>query len=213
MFKLFTKIFGSKYERDVKAYSPIVEIINEFATQYQSLTNDELRNKTAEFQDRIKESLKEIDAEIATLRQDAEETLDFNLKEELYKELDEAIKTRDKDLEEVLRTLLPQAFAVVKETTRRFVQNPTLSVQATDHDRNMAARKAYVTIEGDKANWKNEWMVTPPALMAATPVGATMAVFLKQLSRMYFRKVVLPVPALPVRKRCLLVWFTKATAF
>ena len=107
MFKLFTKIFGSKYERDVKAYSPIVEIINEFATQYQSLTNDELRNKTAEFQDRIKESLKEIDAEIATLRQDAEETLDFNLKEELYKELDEAIKTRDKDLEEVLRTLLP----------------------------------------------------------------------------------------------------------
>src|SRR5687768_6402679 len=144
MFKLFTKIFGSKYERDVKAYGPNVEIINEFATQYQALTHDELRNKTLEFQNRIKEHLKDVDEEIATLRQDADEMLDYHLKEELYKELDEKLKERDKDLEEFLLMLLPEAFAVVKETTRRFVNNTTLTVKATDHDRDMAARKPYV---------------------------------------------------------------------
>src|SRR5688572_8444879 len=158
MLKLFTKIFGSKYERDVKAYTPSVEIINDFAAQYQSLTNDELRNKSLEFQNRIKDQLKEIDAEIALLRTDAEETIDFHVKEELYKELDEAIKSRDKDLEEILLALLPEAFAVVKETCRRFVENPVLKVKATDHDRDIAARKSNVTIEGENALWKNEWM-------------------------------------------------------
>ena len=158
MLKIITKIFGSKYERDVKSYSPKVEIINEFVEQYQSLTHDELRNKTLEFQDRIKESLKDIDDEIATLRQDADEAADFHMKEDLYKELDEALKERDKNLEETLLTLLPEAFAVVKETSRRFVQNPDISVTATDHDKDIAARKNYVTIEGEKAVWKNEWM-------------------------------------------------------
>ena len=157
MLKLFTKIFGSKYERDVKTYTPNVEIINEFASQYQSLTNDELRNKTLEFKQRIKEQLKDIDVEITTLRVDAEETLDYQLKEDLYKELDETIKERDKDLEEFLQILLPEAFAVIKETCRRFVENPTLTTTATDHDRDMAARKSYVTIDNDKAHWKNEW--------------------------------------------------------
>src|SRR3990170_6677965 len=134
MFKIISKIFGSKYERDVKTYNPKVEIINEFASEYQNLSNDELRNKTLEFKERIKEHLKDIDSEIATLRQDAEETIDYNVKEELYKELDEASKEKDKALEEILLTILPEAFAVVKETCRRFVQNSTLVTKATDHD-------------------------------------------------------------------------------
>ena len=158
MLKLFTKIFGSKYERDVKAYTPNVEIINEFATQYQSLTNDELRNKSLEFKARIREQLKDVDSDIVTLRQDAEDTIDFQVKEDLYKDLDEAIKNRDKDLEEVLQAILPEAFAVVKETCRRFVHNAELTVSATEHDRNIAAKKQYVRIEGDKAMWKNEWV-------------------------------------------------------
>lgn len=158
MFKIFTKIFGSKYERDVKTYSPIVETINDFTDQYQSLSNDELRNKTIEFKSRIREHLKDIDAEIATLRLDAEETIDFHVKEELYKELDDALKERDKDLEEFLLILLPEAFAVVKEACRRFVQNSTLTTTATDHDRDMATRKSNVTIDGNKATWKNEWV-------------------------------------------------------
>ncbi|HUR31963.1 MAG TPA: hypothetical protein VMZ69_11070, partial [Saprospiraceae bacterium] len=158
MFKLFTKIFGSKYERDVKAYAPNVEIINEFAAQFESLTNDELRNKTLEFRNRIKEHLKEIDAEITALRQDAEETLDYHIKEDLYKELDEAIKEKDKSLEEFLLVLLPEAFAVVKETCKRFMNNQVMSVTATDHDRDMAARKPYITIVDEVAAYKNEWM-------------------------------------------------------
>jgi preprotein translocase subunit SecA len=157
MFKLFTKLFGSKYERDVKAYSPIVETTNEFATQYQSLTNEELRSKTLEFRERIATHLKDIDHEIAELRTDAEEDTDFSVKEELYKELDEAMKERDKSVEEILKDLLPEAFAVIKETSRRFFENATISTQATDHDRELALKKTYVTIEGDKAIWKNEW--------------------------------------------------------
>ncbi len=157
MLKIFTKLFGSKYERDVKAYSPIVEITNEFATQYQSLTNEELRSKTLEFRERIATSLKDIDHEITELRTDAEEDTDFSVKEELYKELDEAMKERDKSLEEVLKDLLPEAFAVIKETSRRFFENETITTEATDHDRELAIKKTYVTIDGDKAIWKNEW--------------------------------------------------------
>lgn len=158
MFKFFTKVFGSKYERDVKAYSPLVEITNEFAEAYQKLTNEQLRNKTLEFRERIAAYLSDIDHEIASLRTDAEEDTDFSVKEELYKELDEAVKERDKSLEEVLKEILPEAFAVIKETCRRFFNNETIPTLATDHDRNLAATKSYVTIEGDKAIWKNEWM-------------------------------------------------------
>src|SRR6187549_1709225 len=154
MFKLFTNLFGTKYERDVKAYSPIVELTNEFAAQFQSLTNDELRAKTLEFKDRIAEHLKDLDHEIANLRTDAEEDTDFSVKEELYKELDEAMKERDKSLEEILKELLPEAFAVVKETCRRFFNNATISTQATDHDKDLSVTKSYVTIDGDKAIWK-----------------------------------------------------------
>ena len=158
MFKLFTKVFGSKYERDVKTYGPNVEIINEFAAQFESLSNDELREKTTEFKKRISDYLKDIDNEIATLKIDAEEETDFTVKEELYKELDEVTKERDKSLEEILKQILPEAFAVVKETCRRFVKNDTLTLKATDHDRNLAAGKSYITIEGDQVTYKNEWM-------------------------------------------------------
>lgn len=158
MFKFITKVFGTKYDRDVKIYGPNVEIINEFAAQYESLSNDELRQKTNEFKDRIREYLKDIDAEIETLNTDAEEEVDFTVKEELYKELDEVTKERDKSLEEILKIILPEAFAVVKETCRRFVKNDDIVVKATEHDRHLAASKPYIKIEGDKASWKNEWM-------------------------------------------------------
>ncbi|HXR81663.1 MAG TPA: hypothetical protein VN763_12125, partial [Saprospiraceae bacterium] len=157
MFKLFTQIFGSKYERDVKAYSPIVETTNEFVAEYQSLTHDELRQKTNELKEKIKTHLRDIDEEITALRTDAEEEADFSVKEELYKQLDETLKEKDKALEEVLLTILPEAFAVVKETCRRFVENPTITVDALDHDRNLSVKKPYITIEDGKAHYQNEW--------------------------------------------------------
>lgn len=157
MFKVFTKIFGSKYERDVKSYSLNVDATNDFVAQYEQLSHDELRNKTIEFRSRIAEHLQDIDAEISSLRTEAEETEDFNVKEALYKDLDAAIKDRDKSLEEILKIIQPEAFAVVKETCKRFFHNPDLQVTATDHDRTLAAKKNYITIEGDKAHYKNEW--------------------------------------------------------
>lgn len=159
MLGLLKKIFGTKQERDMGKYDASVAEINRWFEQYQNLSNDDLRNKTLDFRQRIREYLSSIDAEIASINQKAIDAEDFNEKEELFKEVDELRKERDKALEEVLLDILPEAFALVKETSRRFSQNPTITVTATDHDRDLAAHphKKYVTIEGDQAIWKNSW--------------------------------------------------------
>jgi preprotein translocase subunit SecA len=104
--------------------------------------------------------LANIDAEIASINDQAIEKEDFNEKDLLFKELDELRKSRDKALEEILQDILPEAFAAMKEASRRFTQNETLEVTATDHDRALAAQKSktYVQINGDKAIWKNRWL-------------------------------------------------------
>ncbi len=157
MFKIFTKIFGSKYERDVKTYSPVVEEINEYYDQFQQLSNEQLRAKTQEFKDRIAQHLADLDRELEEMRLEAEEGTDFTVKEALYKEIDEAMKERDKAVEVILKEILPEAFAVVKETCRRFFENDTITTTVTEHDKTLATSKSYVTIEGEKAIWKNEW--------------------------------------------------------
>jgi preprotein translocase subunit SecA len=157
--KSIKNIFGTKYDRDVKQYSPIVDQINEIYDGLSALSNDELRNKTLEFRARIKEYLSDIDAEIARLNKEVTETKDLFQKEELFKEVDELKKEKDKEQEIVLREILPEAFAVVKETARRFSASETLEVTATDHDRDLAAGKGktYISIQGNKALWKNSW--------------------------------------------------------
>ena len=136
-----------------------VDEINENFESYQELTNDELRNKTLDFRSRIKDYLQNIDAELEKLNQQAIDEPDFYEKDALFKEVDEMRKERDKALEEILHDILPEAFAVVKETSRRFKENETLTVTATDHDRNLAAGsgKEYVSVDGDTATWKNSW--------------------------------------------------------
>ena len=126
MLGIFSKVFGgNKSEKDVKKIRPAVEKINQHFAAYASLTNDELRNKTQEFRFRIKEHLKEIDSEIAANNKAAEE-LPFNDlmgKDAIYQKVDKLKKDRDKQIEEVLKEILPEAFAVVKETARRFKEN------------------------------------------------------------------------------------------
>ena len=156
--KSIGKIFGTKYERDVAKYTPIVEEINEEFERLKALSNDELRNRTLQFRERIKEHLSGIDTDIESLTAEAVEEEDFGKKEDLFNEVDKLKKDRDKHLEEVLNEILPEAFAVVKETSRRFMENSTMTVTATDHDRELAATKSYVNIEGDKAVWKNQWV-------------------------------------------------------
>jgi preprotein translocase subunit SecA len=160
MFGIFKGLFKSKSERDYDKYSPIVDAVNEEYEKLQGLSHDALRNKTLEFRQRIADHLAGIDEDIRSIRQQANETEDIHQKEDFFKELDELRKERDKNLEDILKELLPEAFAVVKETSRRFKENSTITVTATEHDRTLAARegKGYVKIEGDKAIWKNEWV-------------------------------------------------------
>ncbi len=141
-------------------YEGTVAEINRYFEQYRSLSNDELRQKTLEFRERIANYLRDIDAEINEIHQQALEVEDFNEKEVLFKQVDDLRKERDKLLEEVLLDILPEAFAAVKETSRRFAQNEEIIVTATEHDRQLAAQpgKTYVRIEGDKAIWKNRWV-------------------------------------------------------
>lgn len=152
-------MFGTKYDRDVAIYQPIVEEINEAYADLNQLSNDELRGKTITFRARIAEHLSEIDQSIAELKQEADTIDDVLEKEQIFKEVDELTKQRDEELEVVLKEILPEAFAVVKETARRFSENETLTVTATDHDRMLATKpkKTYVAINGEQATWKNSW--------------------------------------------------------
>ncbi len=160
MFKAIKRLFGTKYDRDVAAYEPVVDEINEHFESYSNLSNDELRNKTVEFRERIAEYLTEVDQQIADAKQEATNEPDILVKEQIFGEVDELVKERDKYLEEILKDILPEAFAVVKETARRFSENETLELTATDFDRELAGdlKKSYVTIDGDKAIWKNSWV-------------------------------------------------------
>ena len=155
--KALGRLFGSKQDRDNKVYGARVAEINAFAESFRSLSHDELRNKTLEFRARLKDYLSEVDADMATLREQALASEDFQEKEDTFRQIDELQKQRNSHLEDVLLQILPEAFAVVKETARRFKENETISVRATDHDRNLAAARSYVSIQGDQAVWKNRW--------------------------------------------------------
>ncbi|RYF11846.1 MAG: preprotein translocase subunit SecA, partial [Flavobacteriales bacterium] len=158
MLGFLAKIFGSKSERDIKGLQPIVAQINEEYAKLASLTNDELRNKTIEFKETIASALATIDAKVADLKAQAESPeLSLQEKTNLYDEVDALGKERNVELEKVLHQILPQAFAVVKETSRRLSENENLEVTATPFDRELATRKNNVKIVGDKALWANRW--------------------------------------------------------
>lgn len=157
--KTLSSIFGNKSDRDVKELQPIVIQINEEFSKLQSLSNDELRNKTKYFQQQVEVYLKDINTEIDSLKTDAENAeLSADEKEALYNNVDKLIKDRDQKLEEVLKQILPEAFAVVKETSKRFSENIQLEVTATALDKSFAAAgKDFIEIKGDKAFYKNTW--------------------------------------------------------
>ncbi|RYY65084.1 MAG: preprotein translocase subunit SecA [Chitinophagaceae bacterium] len=161
MIGFLSKIFGgSKSEKDVKAIQPLVTKVNEHFASFASLTNDELRGKTAQFRTRIADYLKDIDARIAetTAEADALPHSDLTGKDAIYQEVDKLKKERDAKTEEILKELTPEAFAVVKETARRFKENTEITATATDLDRALAAEgKNYIRIAGDQAVFANSW--------------------------------------------------------
>ncbi len=156
--KAVAKIFGTKSEKDIKAIMPYVNKTNEIFASLASLSNDELRDKTREIKQTIDNYLKEIDDQLAELQKQVEEPgLDIHEKDELFNRIDKLEEKRDEELEKVLMEVLPEAFAVVKETARRFKENDSLEVTATLHDKQYAASHEHVEIQGDKAIWKNRW--------------------------------------------------------
>jgi preprotein translocase subunit SecA len=160
MIGFLSKIFGgSKSDKDVKRIQPLVTEINRIYGTYQSISHDELRNKTQEFRTRIKEHLRDVDTEIAARKSDAEAYAgdDLHGREAIYEEIDKLVKKRDEQIEEVLKEILPEAFAVVKETARRFKENPEIAVAATELDKELALEKDYIRIDGDKAIYRNSW--------------------------------------------------------
>jgi preprotein translocase subunit SecA len=161
MAGLLSVLFGgNKSEKDVKKIRPLVGQINSFFEQYQAISNDELRGKTQIFRERIKEYLKEIDNQIESKKTEAEQldSADIAGRDAIYRQIDDMGKERDKKLEEVLLEILPEAFAVVKETAHRFKDNTELESTATELDKTFAQTKKYISIDGDKAIYKNKWM-------------------------------------------------------
>ncbi|HWJ26204.1 MAG TPA: hypothetical protein VNS32_06655, partial [Flavisolibacter sp.] len=158
MASFLSKFFGgSKSEKDVKAILPFVKEVNEYFEQYRSFSNDALRNKTNEFRSRIKEHLKEIDGAIEQTNKKADDLPFDDLvgKDAVYQQVDILKKDRDKAIEDILKQILPEAFAVVKETARRFKENTELVSTATQLDRDFSVKKDYIRIEGDQSIYKN----------------------------------------------------------
>jgi len=160
MLKFIAKLFGTKSEKDIKRMMPLVEMTKQEFEALSSLSNDDLRRKTRELEARIAADLQSIDDQLASLhKQIADQPeMDVHEKETIFQQIDALGVTRNKELEKVLLQVLPKAFAIVRETARRFKENPFLEVTATEYDHRFAMQYQHITIEGDKARWANQWM-------------------------------------------------------
>jgi preprotein translocase subunit SecA len=152
------KVFvGDKTKKDLAKILPLVEQINSHFNSYKDISNDELRDKTLTFKNKINSDLKEVNDQIQNIKSKIEKTEDIDQKENLYQEIDNLTTESEKIIAQTLETILPEAFAVVKETARRFVENTSLSVTASEFDRQLSQHKTYVNLEGDDAVWFNAW--------------------------------------------------------
>ncbi|MGM9842555.1 MAG: preprotein translocase subunit SecA, partial [Candidatus Limisoma sp.] len=152
------KLFGNKSDRDLREIRPIVDQINKIYPELAPLSNDELRARVDAIKADIAASKADKETKIAEIKEQIE-TLDYDKREPLWDEIDKIKKDILDVLEQQLDKHLPEVFAIVRETARRFKENPTLEVTATQFDRELAAKgKDFITIDGDKAIWQNHWM-------------------------------------------------------
>jgi preprotein translocase subunit SecA len=160
MLKLIAKLFGTKSEKDIKRIMPMVEKTKGESARLTTLSHDQLREETRKVQQAIKQELKEIDDQLAALHKQIADnpSLDLNDKESIFAQIDKLEGTRNKELEKVLLEVLPIAFAIVKETARRFKENQFIEVTAQDYDITFAAKHQNIQIKDDKAIWANQWM-------------------------------------------------------
>ena len=152
------KVFvGDKTKKDLAKILPLVDQINSHFNSYKDLSNDELRDKTLSFKNKLSTDLKEVNDQIQEIKSEIEKTEDIDQKENLYQKVDNLTTESENIIAQTLEEILPEAFAVVKETARRFVENTTISVSASEFDRQLSQDKSYVNLKGDHAIWSNAW--------------------------------------------------------
>ena len=155
---IFKKIFGSKADRDMKAIRPTLDKVLLVYESIDKLSDDQLREKCQTLKDKIKAAIAEDEARIAEIKEQLEGDIPLSQKEKLATESDKLVKKVDETIEAVLDEILPEAFAIMKSTARRFKENPVIKVQATEFDRLLSTSKEFVSIDGDYALWQNHWM-------------------------------------------------------
>jgi len=150
MLSFISKIFGSKSDRDLKDIRPIVDEIHAATSKIQSLSNDQLRQKTIDFKNKIKDATLEEENKILSLKEKAElpET-DLSEKEDIYADIDKLKKEIKVKIKNTLDEILPEAFAVIKETAKRFKENENIEVTASAFDKELASKKKINVIGGD----------------------------------------------------------------
>ena len=152
------KVFvGDKTKKDLKSILPLVDKIKSHENDFEQLSHDELRAKTAAFKQEIKTARAEFDQLIEQHKETINNTEDIDQREQLYNSIDQLESDALVVTEEVLLKLLPEAFATVKETAKRFVHNSSMEVTTTEFDRQLSGEKTYVTLKGEKAQWANHW--------------------------------------------------------
>ena len=142
----------------MKAIRPMLDKVLEAYKHIDALSDDELREKCQSLKDKIQAAIAADEARIAEIKAELEKEIPLNQKEKLATESDKLVKKVDETIEKVLDEILPDAFAIMKSTARRFKENPVIRVKATDFDRDLSTTKEFVTIEGDYAVWQNHWM-------------------------------------------------------
>ena len=155
---IIKKVFGTKSDRDMKQVKPIVDKVLAAYESIDKLSNDELRAKTEELKKKLRDGEAPFEKRIAEIKEELEKDIPVSQKESLATESDKLVKDEDAEIEKLLNEILPEAFAIMKSTARRFAQNPVVEVTASDFDRQLSISHDFVTIEGDKALWKNHWM-------------------------------------------------------
>ena len=155
---ILKKVFGSKADRDLKQIRPILNKVLEAYGPIDKLTNDELRAKTQELKARLRDCEAPFEKRIAEIKAKMEEDIPVHEKESLATESDKLVKDEDAEIERVLDEVLPEAFAIMKSTARRFKENATIEVTANDFDRALSVNHDFVHIEGDKAVYQNHWV-------------------------------------------------------
>lgn len=155
--KILGRFLGNKSDRDIKEITPIVEEIKKEYERIKDLSIDGLREESEKLKQIIKERIKPEEDEIASLKIKAEEA-ELQDTEKIYQEIDKLEEQIDEKIEAVLNEILPAAFSIVKETAKRFTDNEKIAVKATKMDRDLAATRDSIEIDGDKAIWYNKWI-------------------------------------------------------